>query len=199
MTAHDGLTNDLVDALYESLDEGSGPASLLVAGQHEPGFYDLVLDADKLAANVEAIITKRIQPLERGFTESLVDQQTAHSARCAELEARIAELTDPLTDEVIERFAAYNKKYPSSWGIVHVVMDDQNFDDDCALGCLLRAIEKCDPKSESFWIAETLYRLSEKDRVKLHALVQWSLDYTIEAYGDEPDWDNEDGRKGDGA
>lgn len=35
-----------------------------------------------------------------------------------------------ITAELVERFTTYYREHPWNWGSLHVVLDDQNFEDD---------------------------------------------------------------------
>ena len=78
----------------------------------------------------------------------------------------MAKLTLP---EVVPRFRRYYEHNPS-WGVFHIVLDDDNHSDSCARYCLFLASESGD--TETIALAHLLQRLSRTQRGKLARLVR---------------------------
>lgn len=70
----------------------------------------------------------------------------------------------PPSQALIARFKAYHAKHPA-WGSLHVVLDDENIDDDFVEGCIAHAVRERDSEGEH--LARELLKLSISQRHKL--------------------------------
>jgi len=76
--------------------------------------------------------------------------------------------TKPTIPEVRERFERYYEENPT-WGSLHIVLDDGNFEDDSVRFCVGYAEEIGD--TEGHELAELLLRMSWTQRRKLSASI----------------------------
>ncbi|MDX1559060.1 MAG: hypothetical protein R3193_09155 [Marinobacter sp.] len=77
----------------------------------------------------------------------------------------MSKLTIP---EVVERFAAYQRKHPA-WGCLHIVLDDGNIGNDSVEFCIGYAEGKGD--TEAVELGQILLRMSKTQRLKLPSAV----------------------------
>lgn len=76
----------------------------------------------------------------------------------------------PTIPDVIDRFRAYFAQ-PSNgaWGSLHIVLDDNNVDDDSVRFCIENAQQKGDVDGEA--LARILLRMSKTQRLKLRRMI----------------------------
>lgn len=71
----------------------------------------------------------------------------------------------PTIPEVIERFRAYHRMHPTTWGALHIVLSDGNVADSHVESCIRNAQETGDTEGEE--LARILLRMSQTQRRKL--------------------------------
>jgi len=77
----------------------------------------------------------------------------------------------PTIPEVVARFARYYEAHPA-WGVMHIVLDDENVEDGYVDHCIGFANEEND--REGFELATILRTMSETQRRKLpRAVKEW--------------------------
>lgn len=74
----------------------------------------------------------------------------------------------PTIPQVRERFLDYVYANPV-WGSLHIVLSDQNLDDDCVRSCIDYAISEGDEEGEA--LGRILLKMSRTQRLKLSNLV----------------------------
>ena len=77
---------------------------------------------------------------------------------------KIPKLTVP---DVLDKFVSYHKKN-AAWGSLHIVLDDNNFDNDSVLLCVQHAHEQEDFEGEE--LAQYLVVMSKTQRKKIARL-----------------------------
>ena len=69
--------------------------------------------------------------------------------------------------DLLERFKKYHEK-ERAWGSLHIVLDDNNYSNDCVEFCIQVAIEKQDKEGEE--LARILLQCSKTQRNKIAML-----------------------------
>lgn len=69
-----------------------------------------------------------------------------------------------ITPEIAERFAEYHREH-MAWGCLHIVLDDDNIEDEYIRYCIEFAKEHND--QEAVELGEILLKLTEEERVEI--------------------------------
>jgi len=75
-------------------------------------------------------------------------------------------MSKPTIPEVLERFAAYQRK-ELAWGCLHIVLDDGNVDNASVAFCIKYAERSEDPDPEAAKLGRILARMSKSQRLRL--------------------------------